>query len=498
MSHEIRTPMNGVLGTGSLLLRTSLTPAQRRLAETMQSSGRALLAILDDILDVSRLETGRVQLSLETFDLAELAEDVTESLAELAHAKGLELTCLCEGLDRPLRGDPVRLRQILINLVGNAIKFTDAGEVAVFARPLGEAGGLLGVRVDVADTGIGIEAAARPRLFESFGQAAGGRHRGGSGLGLVISRQLAGLMGGEIEFESEPNRGSCFRLTLPLAIAGPASRQARLTRTTRVVIAEPQATSQFVLERLCGELGADTRVVAGTPELVRLLRQLGPPPDAVLVAAELLWTDGGELASEIEASGHRATRWIAVLRPGWVADAPMDGRLPALSKPVRRHALLKVLQGTDVDRIARPEAAPGVVEPRGRVLVVEDNPVNQAVAEGMLRVLGFEVDLARDGNEALVRLGVGGYAAVLMDCMMPGLDGFETARELRRREQVSGLARAHIVAVTASAMAGDRERCLAAGMDDYLAKPFTVETLGAVLARSGPPPRLDLARPSAG
>jgi TMAO reductase system sensor TorS len=364
MSHEIRTPMNGVMGMSELLQASALTPRQRHLAQTISHSAEALLQIINDILDFSKVEAGRLELENVEFGLREAVEETLDIFAGRAHAKGLELACDIE-LDVPgtVRGDPMRLRQVLINFVGNAIKFTDAGEVMVRVRALGKDGSL---RFEVIDTGIGIAEEAQAHIFNAFSQADSftSRKYGGTGLGLAICGQLAGLMGGEIGVHSKVNQGSTF--------------------------------------------------------------------------------------------------WFEV-RLEAVADAPPSLPPPAGSAP------------------AVPASAARMIGPR--ILLVEDNAVNREVAVGMLESLGCETDTAENGWLALKAMNTATYDAVLMDCQMPVMDGLAATAEMRRREQTSGAARVPIIALTANAMDGDRERCLDAGMDDFLSKPFTQQQLATQLRR---------------
>ena len=376
MSHEIRTPMNGVIGMASLLEATALGPEQRDYVETIGSSGRALLRIIDDILDFSKMEAGRLELENVEFDPRQLVGEVARLFAPLAGAKGLELrAAVDDGVAALLRGDPGRLRQALVNLVGNAVKFTDRGQVAVRARPEAELEGAQLVRFEVRDSGIGIAPEALGRLFRPFAQADGSttRRYGGTGLGLVISKRLVELMGGQLGVMSEPGEGSVFWFT------------ARLERAAR-----PAA--------------------------------------------------GAEAAGAVEA-------------------APATAEAPAAARS------------------------------RGRVLVAEDNPVNQKVAARMVERLGYAVDVASTGDEAVASVRRGPYSAILMDGQMPETDGFEATRIIRALE---GERHTPIIALTASAMRGDRERCLAAGMDDYVSKPVSPEQLEAVLRRwipdTGAPP----------
>lgn len=371
MSHEIRTPMNGVMGMSELLQGTELTPRQRHLSETISHSAEALLQIINDILDFSKVEAGKLELERVEFGLRETVEETIEIFAGRAHAKGLELACAIE-LDVPgtVCGDPMRLRQVLINFVGNAIKFTDSGEVIVRVRAVAKDGLL---RFEVIDTGIGISEEAQAHIFNAFNQADSftTRKYGGTGLGLAICQQLADLMGGEIGVHSEVNRGSTFWFEVRL---------------------EP--------------------IIEASPTLTRLPR--------------------------LNLAGLRAP----------IVD----------------------------DNAGNREILP-------KILLVEDNPVNREVAVGMLESLGCAIDSAENGWLALEAMNTSIYDAVLMDCQMPVMDGLTASGEIRRREQSSGAARVPIIALTANAMEGDRERCLAAGMDDFLSKPFTQQQLATLLRR---------------
>jgi signal transduction histidine kinase/CheY-like chemotaxis protein len=491
MSHEIRTPMNGVLGNVSLIQRTGLSASQRRLMETAHRSGQALLAVIDDILDTSRLEAGRLRLRCESFDVAATVEEVVESLGEVAREKGLELACLVEGLRAPLRGDGERFRQIVVNLVGNAIKYTERGEVAVFVRQTSVEGDFVTVAVDVADTGIGIPPEAAGLVFEPFGQAPSGRpSRSGTGLGLTISRQLAVLMGGDIRFESTPGRGSVFHLTVTLGAATEADAAGPVPPPPGrfALVVEPRLVGRFVLERQLAQLGIEARGVADAKGALEALRHAAEGHrafDVVLIEASLAAAEDGALFRRLRADPASARARVVAVGVG--ADAPCPaGVTGTLSKPVLPRSLLAAISpAPDGEATALPSPVLPADAPtrRGLALIAEDNPVNQAVAEGMLGLLGFDAHVAANGVEALERIERIRYDVVLMDCMMPDMDGFQATAELRRRERARGLSPVPVVAVTAIAMSGDREQCLAAGMDDYLAKPFQIETLEATLAR---------------
>ena len=505
MSHEIRTPMNGILGMTELLLGTALAEKPRRFAETIHHSGEALLEIINDILDFSKIEAGKLELESIAFDLHDVVQDVAEMFAEHAHNKGLELACHIH-TDVPLRinGDPGRLRQILINVVSNAVKFTERGEVIVEVERMPGDGAESGARdcrlyFSVTDTGIGIEPETAKSLFQSFTQADSSTTRkyGGTGLGLAISKQLVEMMGGEIGLRSEPGKGSCFHFSMRTNIADGLVPAAGAPREElnglRVLIAEDNPTNRTILHNQVTGWGmSDGSAEHGVQalDMLRAAAARGAPYDLAIIDMKMPGMDGVELARAIKAdptvSGVRLIMLSSIMSPGEVASARQAGIVAYLSKPVRQTDLRRAISEAVGGSPQTPQLAVMNEERRcidARVLLVEDSAVNQEVALAMLKSFGCEVQLANNGRDAVAALYRGRFDLILMDCQMPEMDGFEATRAIRELEaaRAATAARIPIVALTANAMGGDRARCLAAGMDDYLAKPFKKEQLWSVL-----------------
>ncbi len=523
MSHEIRTPLNGIVPMLDMLSRAALPPDQRDMLNTASASSQQLLRIVDDILDYSKLEANKLELEITGFNLREVLDSVLQLMQRPADNKNIRLTLQLDPAVRlPVRGDPVRMRQVLSNLIGNAVKFTERGAVTVNVRRLGETAAQHLLRFEVRDTGIGIDPEAQSRLFNSFSQADASTTRlyGGTGLGLAICKRIIDLMGGRIGVHSEPGRGATFWFEVPLLkVIGDMRAQDTTLDTTRALLVTSDTRLRQRLSLLLPSWGIKLSTVETTQEALERLRAAqmsGAAPFAIVL---------GDLSS-IRASARALHRGVTRsnvaddLRMVWlygdeeIPEELRDGStlLPRQSHGADLHAALSFappiqepapLAFEETPRqddfaLPPPPMAPVIEMPRPRaeppptsggttptrLLLVEDNPVNLAVGEKLLSVLGYSCDVAVNGQIALEKMATDGYDLVLMDCQMPVLDGYSATREWRDREVLQGATvRLPIVAMTANAMAGDRQRCLDAGMDDYLSKPVSREQLENCLQR---------------